>query len=927
MGDRVNEKVETSADSYLWLGLIIFPLILFFVAGGIWWLSHTYRSKAQVEINLIRIELREAETSLKQLDSQLLRYSTDDPEPYGSKARELRIQLNIAEEGLHGLREQYTSIRERLSNRRVGLLQTIFGIPKVLYYLHKEMSALRSELGRQKEVLSAAEEIGRAMERFPWDIAQQARQSLEKQLQIRQLMEGMRDYNLQGATIEAARLQGKQFDSALRQVPKVFYEDDMVSVFAQVDKTATIDAYEVLRRTRDGQETLLLQLGSWQKQYESAQDKVHQMQQRLINLEGALEAAPTGLDLVQIRQRFEGMRMIGQNLQPGLGRAEIESLPAIAEEGDRVYQAAQELDEELREIRSKAGALEGVLVELAFGLKRLSEQVTILGTSKVHPVAWKQSSNTLSRLSQGVRTLGAIEKQRTPGDLDHDMAEATRLNGEVLVLRSYCEQIAGQHAELLSLLNGAELNQAGLWLQNALNQVKRVGEYDPENWPRADGVPALPMELQSFGDGLQRLVAGNPSQPIGENQVGQRLEETRRLEQDSQALRGRMNLVEGWLAALQASENQAREQLEEARKNLAQTIYLARSNPLLSGAVQDIDRMQRQLDGLGSELDQRQHGTVDNKVRRINGLAARIEQSLNNWLEQLDQDAQASVKALTASLTRLDSIALLEDAAVSNARRLLASKPLTIGALAIRPGFKGSHEISMKMDERVIELKRRSEYGQACAAGLRALEELEKPVVESYNFASQHRQQLQGQYSEISAWLRQTRSWPPSSVKIDSEEKDLARLETEWGAVKGKPERGIELVKRLGELSNAFQRLAERIRRLAEQAGTEQDQAEALVGEIDQYIQLWEKQFHSQGNNPLAKEEIRELLNHIQYEVYRIKLQYRERSFDYSQVMQGLQALHRKARLYQVALDETHVIDMNGRVIASRESTRTTEEW
>lgn len=906
--------------SLLWLGVILIPLIMLLIVGGSYWLARSWRSKAVQEIELAKSELGQAESRQQSLAKGLVLHSPNDPEPYGPKVRSLQIKLQAIELDLQALGEGYNNIQARLSRQGLTPLQAVVGAPLSLFDLRREIATQRRAVEEQQLALAEAEESVRVIDRLPWEVTRLTRQSQERGEQIRKIVEEMQRRNLKGTAMEKATEQDGQLRAWLAQIPLYFFSSDEAKVLEGADKEAVIAAYAMLRKIRPDQEKMLAQLHGWEKQYGEAQQKTAQMQQRLATLEAALELAPAGLDLDASRKQFKGMRVIAQNLQAALGRAEIESLGAISTESERVSQAADELEQTLRRARSQTADLEGSMAELAQHTRELSAQITTLGSSRIHPVVWKRSSTGLLSLNQGARAIGPIDKPRTPEALEQDLAEVKRLNSEALNLRDHCQQVAEQHAELLALLGGAELSQAGLWQQNALIQAKRVSEYDPQNWPRADAVTALPGELQALGEGLQQFVTGNPAEPVLEDEIADRLGKTRQLASTIQVLRGRMNLVEIRLAALQQSENESHEQLEAGKKTLVQVAYLARSNPFLGGAVQEIDRLQSQLDSLGDELALRQRGTVESKVRKITVAVTKTEQALNSWLDRLNQDTQSKTKAITACLTRLGSIAPLDDPPVAEAQRLLTSGP-PYGA----SGY--SQKSQFMLDALVRELKQRSDYGQACAAGLRALEEIEKPVVETYNAASQNRRQLHEQANEISAWLRQTQAWPPTSVDLKAEQKEIASLDTQWENFKAQPVRGIELVKRLGGLSNEYQRSAERVRRLAEQAGKEQDTAETLVREIDQFSQLWEKQFYAQRDNRPAREDIRGLLDQISQELYRIKSQYRERVLDYTRVLQALQTLQRKARLHQVALDDAHVIDVNGRVITSRESTRAPGDW
>ena len=76
-----------------------------------------------------------------------------------------------------------------------------------------------------------------------------------------------------------------------------------------------------------------------------------------------------------------------------------------------------------------------------------------------------------------------------------------------------------------------------------------------------------------------------------------------------------------------------------------------------------------------------------------------------------------------------------------------------------------------------------------------------------------------------------------------------------------------------------------------------------------------------------AGEDIRGLLNEADQEMYRVKTQYRDGSLNYAAALQAIQALHRKVRLFQAVLDEAHVVDVNGKVIASKDLQRAPGEW
>jgi hypothetical protein len=80
----------------------------------------------------------------------------------------------------------------------------------------------------------------------------------------------------------------------------------------------------------------------------------------------------------------------------------------------------------------------------------------------------------------------------------------------------------------------------------------------------------------------------------------------------------------------------------------------------------------------------------------------------------------------------------------------------------------------------------------------------------------------------------------------------------------------------------------------------------------------WEELWQAHRERPETTDEIRKLLADVDGERDLLKRQYRQGARSYDQVLQTLQAFQRKLRLAQVVLDDTHLLDINGRSIAYR---------
>ena len=663
------------------------------------------------------------------------------------------------------------------------------------------------------------------------------------------------------------------------------------------------------------------QLGEWEKGLAGLDERLGRLRQGIDSLAVTLDSLPAAVDGAPLQARFAGMQAELGRLQVQAARPELEKLPALDSAIDQQILLVQELDSVARQARQGQAALEHVLAELAQAQQQLTDQYTALGTAKSYRVIWSRASSTLASLSQQLGELGTAQRKRTAEKLEQDLEAANQLSLAQKEFTVYLGGISTQHAELVALLEGSELSQALLWVQNSDKLLGQIRGFHGDNWPRADGINTLAEDLRGLAEGLQRLGASRPTEGIAEGQLAQRLEEAHRLGGLYQALRVRANAAEARLAELLQGETQTRDTLEGTHKNLVQIGYIVSSNPFLGKiAGQEIGRFQKQIEKQLGELDQRQQGTVDSKMRQAQGLAVRVETAANQWLEQLNQDTQLKIKALTAALTRLDSIAPLEDPPVAEARRLLGSGyPYGSSAYGQKPQFP--------LESLVLELKKRSEYAQNCAAAQAALQDLEKPVVDLFTTASQGRQRVQDQFNTANQWARQARAWPPVAVDVDPEYQALGRLEAEWAALRQKPVKAIDLVKRLGDLAREYQGLAASLASLIERGNREQKDIARLESELDENLSRWEKLLAVHQDSVEAGEDIRGLLNEADQEMYRVKTQYRDGSLNYAAALQAIQALHRKVRLFQAVLDEAHVVDVNGKVIASKDSQRAPGEW
>jgi chromosome segregation ATPase len=892
-------------------GVWLIPVILLATLGGLYLLVRYWRGRTQEDLKHNRSELRGFQNRLKLILNTLQAYATDGAEPYGSRLMELQEQANEINARLGELERKNVASQEGMRQLAANRWQAAVGAPFFWYQLRRQVGEMATDRQEIAAALEQAEGLQKAIGRLAWEVAQQTRQVDELQQRVESLLDHLRAKGVQGEAVQSAADQAAESRADLAQIAEPFFKADEATLLQQADQASVIQAHSLLEKSLPILENLLEQLHTWEHQQAEASAKVALMRQSLQSSGKALAESPPGLDLSGMQDQLEQLQTTASEIHRSLDEAEAESLAPMAAEATRVHKAAQEIEARSVAARQQLAELGDLLPELNGGLKQIAAQLAALGTSSVRPVVWAQSRAQLTELSSQAKQLGTAGKARSPEKLAQDVEKARGLVKQQKELYLHTREVDMQHEELTTLLASSGLNQGAIFRQQVQNLLAKVQDYAPENWARGDGVERLSEELRYFDEGLQ-TVAGNQEESVAEGEMAQRLDEARQLEQFQQRLRERVEHIQARLGEIQQMETQAQNQATAAQAALNQASMLVRSNPFLEGvATGELGRLQKSLEQAKDELENHQQGLVEKKAHNVEVLVGRVEQALQSWLERLNKEIDGLKNALASQVSELQGIAMLEEPAVVEAQNLLSSAQ-SFGA----SGFGGAG--SSQLDGMVLELKRRSEYWQACKAGANALEDIAGPLLEAYQSASQERQETRQTFAELNDWLRSNRGWPPASVDLEVERQELERLEGQWNGMRQQQARAIQLVKQFAGLEGAYRSLSERAQLAGEKAADERQKVEGLEGEMDEMAQAWEQLRQNYRENQITVDEIRRLLSDVENERNQLKRQARQDIRSYDQILQGMQSLNRRLRLAQVSIDENHVIDVNGRIIAYR---------
>ena len=846
------------ADILIWVLLVLVAVVVAIFLLAIFW-----QYRMQNNLKTVFGKLRLVQQSAGQKRAESGDFTVNDPEPYGSLAERLLRQIDVVDSALNELLRRYGVLQTSYRSISAWTWRTLPRFPLDIYNLRKQVIQLEKDTQETTHSLEAVERIRGELDQQGWRVAGEARQTLEDDLNAGRILGELQVAGVHDSLLETTVQDARHWEQILRgQVPAYFMGGDESEVQSQADKHTVAQVF------------------------------------RLID-----QAGPAVQELVKKAQTWQQQRT----------------------------------------------ALEEVLHKLPEGFRQLADEVAALESGPKHPVAWDKTRGPLSGLRLQIEHIGDIKKKRTLDQLVNDQVTADKLVKKVQELSAQTAEVKQEHEEFLKLLEYPDLAQGVEWSRGAQKLANQVGSYHPDNWPAEHAVGALKDELKSLDESHQRLAWDSEATPVRESELPELLEEARKLAQMHESLRPRAASIQARLAQVQTSEREIRDSLSRTKALLNQAVPLLGANPLLTpNAVKEAEQLRQEADPLAAEVENPAVGTIDKKKQKALAFMRKTDQAGARWLGILVTDLENKKESLAKKVARLNSIALLQEPVLEEASSLVGQVPPVRetaqaggGQAGSEPENKPSEDKGLKsvfrrrgkeetaltgskhsvegvsLADAVGQLKQKNEEWQRCISLLRAIEDIEKPVLERYAKAIEQRESARQLTAKSLELIPDERGWPPTQQSMIVERQQLIQVEKRWEALHQTPSRAIQVVSTLGALSEEYQGLANRIRQIVEHAQQEQTRFVDLEARLEESKHLWNQTMLEQEGNRAAQDDVRDMLAQADAELASIRERYGRGELPYNQAFQALRGLCQKVDSALIPLDNQWEVDINGEKVPS----------
>lgn len=836
-------------ETILWILVGIVALVLAVYAAAVLWL---YR--ADSGLKELFSELRSLVALIDRVRHSGADYSPSDPEPFGSKAKELSRRISQVEAVSRDLTRRFTEAQSAYRRLSTFTWSSILTLPIDAIKLRSSMAALKTEAGNGRSALNEASIVIGELQRMGWTVAERARSIIDDVRSALSILANLQSEGIDDPQLEAAIAQGKRWEDTLTsRFPVFMFSGAEERVLRDATKDIIISVYQLTADARPEIDDLSTRAIDWQNKQMGLRKLLKDLPENYRVVSGLVQDLESASELpVQWDITREPLSLARQQIE----RLGDISKPRSIEQLENEKPAAEELNARLKELILRAQAV----------VEKHKQLLEFLNHPDIRSgVEWLRSM---------VKTAEAVDKYH-PDNWPRELAVGT--------LRQDLEETANLHRSLQ--FSGSDHPLLESSLDALLEKARRLAELHEELRPRVVSIQTRLKEMEA-----------------NEKESLSALARTRAL----------LNQASAVVASSPVLGQPAVDEVEQLRRSLEPLVAefdypgegtVERKTQRADALIHKIDQAARRWrERMESELEAKRE-VLAKKISRLREIAL-LEDPAIIESARYTKDLQGE----TFQVREKENV-------VNSARRMLGRLP---GFGENQKDFRTVSDSMVVGDKShdlasiVGDIKEMNEEYENCVIVLKKVEEVEKPVLDAYEAASTSRQEALQLSSRGNELMPESKAWPPTNLSLVNEFRQLSLAEQRWEALRETPVRAIQLVSSLSSLSVEYRTLAGNIRTLLEKGQQEQERIIDLERRLDASSQEWERIARSEYIDRTARDEIQDLIARVRNEQENLRERYLNGSLSYNQVLQNMRMLVQRLDGAQIALEDGTFIDLAG---------------
>lgn len=849
-----------------------------------------------------------------------------ETEPY-SKEPFLTGVMDLAKEIDHlnlqkeRLLQDYIQLRQGIRRIKQAKI-TAIGIRGNIFALNKLITQGRYLEQRINELHGILEELHNRFDEvkeYPWSIALQVRELMEYFQQARKITQTLTMLGLRGEELERHIQDLDKIQKDISLIPLYFLVDSREQILEEVDLNDLDQVIKITQQRLPEVIGIIRDAERWNNQILSLNLEIDIAQKQIERFENEISFHPKEMDINEVKEKVEEWKAEIEKIKGIFKEISLSDLDQLPRTVSNVIAEIQEQQKQLQKERRLLAHFQNLMKQNLAMQSDIEGMFEFGDNNRDYRIQWSQCGTLYQTYQTQLLEINTISQPYTYKILIESIQKAQVVFSGLKPLQAKMQQILQDYRALLPARERLFGNNWVAFLEKAKGMENQLQEFHPRNFTHRDWVINYGKQR---ADIEQRYVQ---MQKILEKEF---VEESQVLEIKS-VLNDLLNLLESFqdqtnqlldeYYLIKNQEQQVIELLRNSRRDFLQITALVTSHPLLrEKAEKEIVQYDHQFDLREAEIQDRQQDLVSRKLQRTLNLVGTIEQAGNRWLKLIEKESRSIADGLAERILEIEEILQISDPILSRGKELVNQKDIILG--------KNLQDQKLyRFEQLLLEMKKRFDYWNECNSISKQFnEEIELPIFSVYQECIGLKREAEQRLKQLEGNLPDQRRWPPNSIELSHERRELQILNDKWDYLKEQAYPMLQIVRLLGDISGGYRTLISKFIQYQQWIQQEQNRIQRIEEDIQRLDRQWEIHANRYHYLPEVYRQIYELRLKNQEELESVRqywltnTAHKSPAMDYDIVLKKLIEISRNlatARIVVKTADgKSEMMDINGQL-------------
>ncbi len=900
------------------LGLILAGLFLGLTLAFI--LSvHLHKKRLYTHEKLLIKRTHEFLQMLKLVTNCQKEFEAYSQEPFFANLMDVADEMDQLNSQKDRLMQEYIKFRQAVRQIKQAKLWSI-GTRWNIFQHRKLILQAQNLLLQFKQLQDLVTQLNNRFDEareFPWSVALQARELLEYYQQAHKSIQNLATLGIQGDEISHnfKKLEGIQED--ISRIPLYFLVDAHDQLLKAIEIKDLSQVVNITQTQIPAAMAIIREADKRKNQLLSLNLEINIAKKQIERFKDEIQVHPKEMNIDDVQREIDQWAADIAEIEGNVSEIQVSDLEKLSRKISDVIAHIQERQKQLQKERRMLAHFQNLLSQSLAMQAEIENMFQYPENLNDFRIQWDHHLLVYQQYQESFSDIASMTKPYSHTMLIEGVQKAQTVYSGLKQLHTQMKQIVQDFETLIEKREKFLKPDWGTLLAKSKEYEILFQEYHPRNFTYRDWVINYGRWRSELEQQYLPIHEEVTLKVIGVDEVAQLNEKLSSFLEAIEQFHNKTNQLLDNYYTIKDQEKQTTELLRNSRRDFAQITSLLTSHPLLrEKAEKEIVLFDHQFDLRELEIQERQKDLVSRKLRRTVELVGSIEQAGNRWLKIIEKEAWSIADGLSERILEIEELVNVSDVALSRGKELVNQ----------RENFLGKDPRDQKqyrMEQLLLEIKKRVDYWNECnSVSKQIIEQIELPVVGAYQECIGLRKEAEQRIKQLEGSLPNQRQWPPSSIELTNERRELQILKDKCEYLKAQSHPTIQIVRILSDLNGSYRALISKLIQYQQWVQQEQNRIQRIEEDILRFDRQWEIQANRYHYLPEIYQRIYDLRLKNQEELESVRqywltnISRKSSALDYDIVLKRLIEISRNFATAKIVIKtedgKTESLDING---------------